>query len=75
MDIEDDSATLSKVSGGSDETVPAIDAKSLDDTLYVDKLTGVYLSGTQHLEDQPCHLLVPDQELCVTRCYEEFRNP
>ncbi len=75
MAIEDDSTTLSKISDGSSETVPAIDAKSLDDTLYVDKLTGVYLSGTQHLEDQPCHLLVPDQELCVTQCYTEFRNP
>ncbi len=75
MHIEDDCTTLAKVSNGSSETVPAIDAKSLDDTLYVDKLTGVYLSGTQHLEDQPCHLLVPDQELCVTRCYTEYRNP
>ena len=42
---------------------------------YLDKLTGVYLSGTKHEEDQPCHLLIPDPDLCVTRCWETFRSP
>ena len=49
--------------------------QDLDGQLYLDKLTGVYLSGTKHEEDQPCHLLVPDKELCVTRCWQQFRSP
>jgi electron-transferring-flavoprotein dehydrogenase len=47
----------------------------LDNKLYLDKLTGVYLSGTKHEEDQPCHLLIPDPEICVGRCWEAFRSP
>ena len=49
--------------------------QDLDNTLYLDKLTGVYLSGTAHEEDQPCHLVIPDRELCVTRCWDTFRSP
>jgi len=51
------------------------EVRNLDGKLYVDKLTGVYLSGTQHEEDQPCHLIIPDQQLCVTRCWDTFRSP
>lgn len=46
-----------------------------DGTLYVDKLTGVYLSKTMHREDQPCHLVVHDLELCVNECYPKFGSP
>lgn len=46
-----------------------------DGELYVDKLTGVYLSKTMHREDQPCHLIVHDPSICVTECYERYRNP
>ncbi len=46
-----------------------------DGELYVDKLTGVYLSGTKHIEDQPCHLVVGDFDLCTNQCYEVYRNP
>ncbi|MCU0584683.1 MAG: electron transfer flavoprotein-ubiquinone oxidoreductase [Desulfobacterales bacterium] len=53
----------------------AAPAPEVDGTLYIDKLTGVYLSGTKHEEDQPCHLVIPDTELCVTRCWETYRSP
>lgn len=53
--------------------LPKTDA--FDGTLYVDKLTGVYFSGTQHVEDQPGHLIVHDTDLCITRCYHEYGNP
>jgi electron-transferring-flavoprotein dehydrogenase len=46
-----------------------------DGVLFVDKLTGVYLSKTHHLEDQPCHLLVHDLDLCVGTCFETYRCP
>ncbi len=47
----------------------------LDNKLYLDKLTGVYLSGVKHEEDQPCHLLIPDPDICVGRCWDTFRSP
>ena len=46
-----------------------------DGVLTFDKLTSVYSSGTMHEEDQPCHLVVSEPDLCATRCVEEFGNP
>jgi len=48
---------------------------AFDGTLTFDKLTDVYLSGTNHAEDQPSHLVVRDTSICVTRCREEHGNP
>ena len=48
---------------------------SFDGKLTFDRLTDVFHSGTSHEEDQPCHLVVLDPELCTTRCTEEFGNP
>jgi len=70
MKLSDDAASLKP---GRREPAPAV--QGLDGQLYVDKLTGVYLSGTKHEEDQPCHLVIPDPHLCVTRCWEAFRSP
>jgi electron-transferring-flavoprotein dehydrogenase len=46
-----------------------------DDKLTFSKLSDVYLSGTLHDEDQPCHLHVLDPKICVERCAKEFGNP
>lgn len=46
-----------------------------DGVLTFDKLTSVYSSGTMHEEDQPCHLVVTQPDLCSTRCVEEYGNP
>jgi electron-transferring-flavoprotein dehydrogenase len=43
--------------------------------LVFDKLTDVYQSGTKHEEDQPCHLVIREPDLCNTRCKEEYGNP
>ena len=51
------------------------DRPAYDNILFVDKLTGVYLSRTQHREDEPCHLIVHDPHLCVTQCLEQYRCP
>jgi electron-transferring-flavoprotein dehydrogenase len=40
-----------------------------------DRLTDVYHSGTRHEEDQPCHLVVADANICVSRCVNEYGNP
>jgi electron-transferring-flavoprotein dehydrogenase len=54
---------------------PKLDKLPEDGTLTFDKLTSVYSSGTTHEEDQPCHLVVTQPDLCSTRCVEEFGNP
>lgn len=46
-----------------------------DGKLTFDRLTDVYHSGTRHEEDQPCHLVVLDTSVCVTKCVTEFGNP
>ena len=46
-----------------------------DGELTFDKLTSVYHSDTSHEEDQPCHLVVTDSDICVERCTQEYGNP
>ena len=46
-----------------------------DVKLTFDRLTDVYHSGTRHEEDQPCHLIVHDLNVCATRCTVEYGNP
>jgi electron-transferring-flavoprotein dehydrogenase len=48
---------------------------TFDGKLTFDKLTDVYFSGSIHEEDQPCHLVVTDPDLCVNRCTAEYGNP
>ncbi len=46
-----------------------------DGMLTFDRLTDVYHSGTRHEEDQPCHLVVRDPNICSDRCVREYGNP
>jgi electron-transferring-flavoprotein dehydrogenase len=46
-----------------------------DGKLTFDKLSDVYLSGTHHDENEPCHLIVADTTVCATKCREEYGNP
>lgn len=46
-----------------------------DGAYTLDKLSDVYLSGTQHNEDQPSHLKVLDHEVCLRKCVDAFRYP
>ena len=46
-----------------------------DGKLTFDRLTDVYHSGTRHDDDEPCHLLVSDTNICIGRCTQEFGNP
>ena len=46
-----------------------------DGTLTFDRLTDVYHSGTRHEENQPCHLVVADLNICADRCVREYGNP
>ena len=46
-----------------------------DGSLTFDRLTDVYHSGTRHEEDQPCHLVVADTNICADKCTREYGNP
>lgn len=50
-------------------------AVEYDGVLTFDKLADVYNSGTSHEEDQPCHLLVADTDICIHQCSVEYGNP
>ena len=71
LPIDDDADTMEKLSGAPADLKP----EEADNTLYLDKLTGVYMSGTKHEEDQPCHLLIPDENICIGECFENYRMP
>ncbi|RLB89717.1 MAG: electron transfer flavoprotein-ubiquinone oxidoreductase [Deltaproteobacteria bacterium] len=73
MPIAKDSDTLKSLRP---EASPRKKVKAVyDDVLFVDKLTGVYLSKTQHREDQPSHLVIHDPKLCVEQCFRTYRCP
>ncbi|HVC37351.1 MAG TPA: electron transfer flavoprotein-ubiquinone oxidoreductase, partial [Gammaproteobacteria bacterium] len=40
-----------------------------------DRLASVFFAATHHDEHQPAHLKVPDTNLCIGRCAEEYGNP
>jgi electron-transferring-flavoprotein dehydrogenase len=46
-----------------------------DGKITFDRLTDVYHSGTRHEEDQPCHLLILEPNICIDRCVREYGNP
>jgi len=72
MALEADSRTLKPLAGGAAE---AQAKESYDGELYVDKLTGVYLSKTMHREDQPPHLIIHDLKVCADQCYPKYGSP
>ncbi len=57
---------------GSDPAPPRFNG---DGVLTFDRLTDVYHSGTRHEEDQPCHLLISNLDVCATKCVTEYGNP
>jgi electron-transferring-flavoprotein dehydrogenase len=75
MPIQSDSKTLKPAKTNREDVRSVPDKKTLDGVLYVDKLTGVYLSKTMHREDQPSHIIVHDTDLCVNECYNTYQSP
>jgi electron-transferring-flavoprotein dehydrogenase len=75
MPIKQDYKTLKPVKESHDDIPATPEKKTLDGVLYVDKLTGVYLSKTMHREDQPSHIIIHDRDLCVTECFKTYRCP
>jgi electron-transferring-flavoprotein dehydrogenase len=75
MPLEEDYPTLKPLDTVFKDIVTDSDSKEVDGVLYVDRLTGVYLSKTMHREDQPSHIIVHDTDLCVNTCYPTFGSP
>jgi len=75
LSIKEDSSTLKKLSKKKASKAQTWVNQDFDEKLCVDKKTGVFLSGTQHVEDQPSHIKVHDLDLCTTQCYDDYRNP
>ncbi len=46
-----------------------------DKKLTFDKVTDVYFSGSKQDEEQPCHLKVPDLDLCRNVCIPKYGGP
>ena len=46
-----------------------------DGTLSFSKLESVRLSGTNHTEDQPCHLILKDPNLAIPQNYNLYAGP
>jgi electron-transferring-flavoprotein dehydrogenase len=68
-------AYMQQRKGGGMPGPTKVDKLPDDGVMTYDKLTDVFHSGTIHEEDQPCHLVVTQPDLCSTRCVEEFGNP
>jgi electron-transferring-flavoprotein dehydrogenase len=76
MPIRQDARTLRPLQQDKDESATrTYEKQELDEILFLDKLTGVYLSKTQHREDQPCHLVVHDLDVCVNTCHKTYGCP
>jgi len=57
------------------EDSPRIRYPQPDNTFSFDRLSSVYLSNTNHEEDQPCHLLLADADTPLTFNLAEFDEP
>lgn len=71
----DDATTLKSLQPEAQTFSVETEKPVTDDPTMVDKLTGVYLSGTLHREDQPSHLLIHDRRVCVEKCYPNYGCP
>ncbi len=56
------------------ESKPIIYPKP-DGKITFDKLSSVFLSNTNHAEDQPCHLVLKDEKLAVENNLKNFAGP
>jgi electron-transferring-flavoprotein dehydrogenase len=69
-DSTPDYATLKPASD-----MPTFDYPKPDGSLSFDKLSSVYLSNTNHEEDQPCHLKLKDTSIPIQVNLPKFNEP
>ncbi len=56
-------------------TAPQIEYPRADGVLTFDKLSSVFISNTNHEENQPAHLRLADPDVAVTLNWQRFRSP
>jgi electron-transferring-flavoprotein dehydrogenase len=54
---------------------PQIEYQRPDGVLTFDRLSSVFISNTNHEENQPAHLRLADPELAITLNWQRFRSP
>lgn len=57
------------------ETQPRIDYPKPDGVLTFDRLSSVFISNTNHAEDQPAHLKLRNQETAIAVNWAQYRSP
>ncbi len=57
------------------ETMPKIDYPKPDNVISFDKLSSVFLSNTNHEEDQPCHLTLKDDSVPIAHNLPLYDEP
>jgi electron-transferring-flavoprotein dehydrogenase len=57
------------------DQAPRIAYPKPDGTLTFDRLSSVFISNTNHEEDQPAHLKLRDPAAAITVNWEQFRSP
>lgn len=57
------------------DAAPHIDYPRPDGALSFDRMSSVFLASTRHDEDQPCHLLLADPQVPITRNLPEYDEP
>ena len=55
--------------------MPKIDYPKPDNVITFDKTSSVYLTGTNHAENQPIHLKLKDKNLPINYTLEKFDEP
>lgn len=78
MPIHKDSATtlpVVDVWGPEGEKDSANQLPPIDNVLFMDKLSSVYLTGTMHDEHSPNHLILKDGDTCRTICEPKYKSP
>ena len=72
-----DSETLKVSGGGTDGVISNLQPSTFNlhpSSLFPDRLTDVFMSGTIHEENQPCHLKIGDAAKCA-ECEKRFGSP
>ncbi len=69
-DPKPDHATLQPAAAA-----PIIDYPKPDGVISFDKLSSVFLSNTNHEEDQPCHLRLTDPDIPIRRNLPDYDEP
>ncbi|MDT8428528.1 MAG: electron transfer flavoprotein-ubiquinone oxidoreductase [Pseudomonadales bacterium] len=73
LTFRDDSADYAQLKRA--DQAPRIEYPKPDGKISFDKLSSVFLSNTNHIEDQPCHLHLTDPAIPIERNLPDYDEP